>query len=105
MKRNQVSQGNASAILRNIIHEARKLGFYNENLEATGMYVDVDFLRRLRRQRHLSLGQAAKLLGKSRSTLWRYENCRVNMPVRALLELAEFYGVSVDQLTTTKDLP
>ena len=105
MVRNRVSHVNTCAILRNIISEARILGFYNKNMEAKKMRVDVDFLRRLRRQRHLSLGQAAKLLGKSRSTLWRYENCRVNMPVRALLELAEFYGVSVDQLTTTKDLP
>ena len=105
MVRNRVSHVNTCAILRNIINEARTQGFWKENMEAKKMHVDVDFLRRLRRQRHLSLGQAAKLLGKSRSTLWRYENCRVNMPVRALLELAEFYGVSVDQLTTSKDLP
>ena len=69
------------------------------------MYVDVDFLRRLRRQRHLSLAEAAALLGKSRTTVWRYENGRVNMPSEMLLRLAEFYGVSVDQLTTAKGLP
>ena len=69
------------------------------------MLVDVDFLRRLRRQRRLSLGEAAAMLGKSRSTLWRYENGRVNMPSEMLLRLAEFYGVSLDQLTTDKNLP
>ena len=69
------------------------------------MYVDVDFLRRLRRQRRLSLEEAAALLGKSRTTIWRYENGRVNMPSAMLLRLAEFYGVSVDQLTTAKGLP
>lgn len=69
------------------------------------MLVDVDFLRRLRRQRRLSLGEAAAMLGKSRSTLWRYENGRVNMPSEMLLRLAEFYGVSLDQLTTAKNLP
>ena len=74
-------------------------------MEATRMYVDVDFLRRLRRQRHLSLAEAAALLGKSRTTVWRYENGRVNMPSEMLLRLAEFYGVSVDQLTTAKGLP
>ena len=74
-------------------------------MEGTTMIVDVDFLRRLRRQRRLSLGEAAALLGKSRSTLWRYENARVNMPSGMLLQLAEFYGVSVDQLTTSKQLP
>ncbi len=45
------------------------------------------------------------MLGKSRSTLWRYENGRVNMPSEMLLRLAEFYGVSLDQLTTAKNLP
>jgi transcriptional regulator with XRE-family HTH domain len=74
-------------------------------MEAIRMYVDVDFLRRLRRQRHLSLAEAAALLGKSRTTVWRYENGRVNMPSEMLLRLAEFYGVSVDQLTTAKGLP
>lgn len=69
------------------------------------MHVDVDFLRRLRRQRRLSLGEAAALLGRSRTTIWRYENGRVNMPSEMLLRLAEFYGVSVDQLTTSKGLP
>ena len=69
------------------------------------MYVDVDFLRRLRRQRRLSLAEAAAMLGKSRTTVWRYENGRVNMPSEMLLRLAEFYGVSVDQLTTAKGLP
>ena len=69
------------------------------------MLVDVDFLRRLRRQRCLSLGEAAALLGKSRTTLWRYENGRVNMPSEMLLRLAEFYGVALDQLTTSKNLP
>lgn len=69
------------------------------------MYVDVDFLRRLRRQRRLSLAEAAAMLGKSRTTVWRYENGRVNMPSEMLLRLAEFYGVSVDQLTTGKGLP
>ena len=68
------------------------------------MHVDVDFLRRLRRQRGLSLAEAASLLGKSRSTIWRYENDKVNMSAATLLQLAELYGVSVDQLTTNKRL-
>ena len=69
------------------------------------MIVDVDYLRRLRRQRRLSLEEAANLLGKSRSTLWRYENERVNMPSETLLRIAEVYGVSVNQLVTDKALP
>ena len=48
--------------------------------------------------------EAARLLGKSRSTIWRYENDKVNMSAATLLQLAELYGVSVDQLTTNKRL-
>ena len=49
------------------------------------MNIDVDFLRRLRRGKRLSLAEAAALLGKSRSTLWRYENDKVNMSAATLL--------------------
>ena len=69
------------------------------------MNVDVDYLRRLRRERRLSLAEAAALLGKSRSTVWRYENDKVNMSAATLLQLAKLYGVSLDQLTTDKVLP
>ena len=69
------------------------------------MNIDVDYLRRLRRERRLSLAEAAALLGKSRSTLWRYENDKVNMSAATLLQLAKLYGVSLDQLTTDKALP
>ena len=69
------------------------------------MNVDVDYLRRLRRERRLSLAEAAALLGKSRSTVWRYENDKVNMSAATLLQLAKLYGVSLDQLTTDKALP
>ena len=69
------------------------------------MNIDVDFMRRLRRERRLSLAEAAALLGKSRSTLWRYENDKVNMSAATLLQVAELYGVSVDQLTTNKTIP
>ena len=69
------------------------------------MNIDVDYLRRLRRERRLSLAEAAALLGKSRSTLWRYENDKVNMSAATLLQLSKLYGVSLDQLTTDKALP
>ena len=69
------------------------------------MTVDVDYLRRLRRQKRLCLDEVASVIGKSRSTMWRYENARVDMAASTLLHLARFYGVSVDQLTTDKALP
>lgn len=69
------------------------------------MHVDVDYLRRLRRQRHLDLTEAAAMIGKSRSTLWRYENGQTNMSAATLLQLAELYGVTADRLSTDKELP
>ena len=69
------------------------------------MLVDVDYLRRLRRQRRLGIGEVAARLGKSRTTLWRYENGQIDMPASMLLKLAEFYGVGIDRLTTDKPLP
>ena len=47
------------------------------------MNIDVDFLRRLRRGNRLSLAEAAALLGKSRSTLWRYETGRQELGAEA----------------------
>ena len=67
--------------------------------------IDGDFLRRLRRQRRLSLIDAAAMMGKSKSCLWRYENGKIVMSANTLLQLAELYGVSLDQLTTHKMTP
>lgn len=66
------------------------------------MQVDIDYLRRLRRQRKLCLGDVAAMIGKSRSMIWRYENDRCNMSAATLILLAELYQVSLDQLTTDK---
>lgn len=62
------------------------------------MPVNVDYLRRLRRERKMDLSDVAQLLGKNRSTIWRYENGVVEMPTSALFVLADYYQVSVDSL-------
>ena len=64
------------------------------------MIVDADYLRRLRRERRMSLSEVAALIGKDRSTVWRYENHKINMPSSELLKLAELYGVSLELLMT-----
>lgn len=66
------------------------------------MQVDVDYLRRLRRQRRWGLLQVAGMIGKSKSQLWRYENGRSNMSAATLIRLADLYGVPLDQLKTDK---
>lgn len=62
------------------------------------MQVNIDYLRRLRRQRKMKLNDVAQLVGKDRSTMWRYENGVVEMPTDVLFTLADYYQVSVDSL-------
>lgn len=56
------------------------------------------WLRKARRAKKLTLGQVAKIIGKNRSTIWRYENQQVAVSVNVLLELAELYDVKVEEL-------
>ena len=57
-----------------------------------------NYLRRLRRERRMSLSGVAASIGKDRSTVWRYENHKINIPCSELLKLAELYGVSLERL-------
>lgn len=66
--------------------------------ERDSMQVNIDYLRRLRRQRNMKLSDVAQLVGKDRSTIWRYENGVVEMPTDVLFTLADYYQVSVDSL-------
>ena len=59
-----------------------------------------NYLRRLRRERRMSLSEVAEKLDKDRSTIWRYENHKINIPCSELLKLAELYGVSLELLMT-----
>lgn len=62
------------------------------------MQVNIDYLRRLRRQKKMNLSDVAQLVGKDRSTVWRYENGKIEMPTEVLFILADFYQVNVDSL-------
>ncbi len=48
-----------------------------------------------RKQRHMSLGMAARDSGISKTTLWRYENGRSRVPADMVSVLAKLYGVNV----------
>lgn len=71
------------------------------------MHIIKERLQQAREQAGLSLGQACKLVGISRSTLWRAENDSDAMPeVDTLIQLAKTYGVSLDWLAgTSGELP
>lgn len=57
--------------------------------------LSLGLLRKLRRDKGLSSQQAAKLIGKDRSTLWRLENGLSPISVKNLLKLLAGYDASV----------
>lgn len=62
-------------------------------------------MRALREDRDLTQGQMAELLQVHKTTYSDYELGNVNIPVAALIQLAEFYGTSIDFLVDFTDDP
>lgn len=60
--------------------------------------INIDLLRRLRRNRKLKIIDVARIVGRTRTSMWRYENGQTTIPTEVLVKLADFYGVSVDDL-------
>ena len=62
-------------------------------------------MRALREDRDLTQGQMAELFQVHQTTYSDYELGNVNIPVAALIQLAEFYGTSIDFLVDFTDDP
>lgn len=62
-------------------------------------------MRALREDRDLTQAQMAELLQVHQTTYSDYELGNVNIPVAALIQLAEFYGTSIDFLVDFTDDP
>lgn len=64
-------------------------------------------IRNLREDHDLTQTQLAKQLNTSQKTYSRYETGEHNIPTEILIELADFYSVSVDYLLgrTTQKTP
>lgn len=60
--------------------------------------INLQWLRQARRKKHLNLTQAADLIGKNKTTLWRWENGKSQISMRNLFKLAHIYGVEVNTL-------
>ena len=60
--------------------------------------INIDYIRRLRRQHKLKLDEVATIVGCNRTSVWRWEAGKVNMPVAAVIALADLYNVSIDDL-------
>ncbi len=62
------------------------------------------FLAQLRGERKLTQEQLAEKLGTSNKTISRWENGNYMPPVEMLMELSEFYGVSINEILSGKRL-
>lgn len=57
--------------------------------------LNLSWLRRARREKKLSLEKAGAILGKDRSTMWRYENGHIPLTVDGLFKLLSAYDKSI----------
>ena len=57
--------------------------------------VNLNWLRRARRQRHLTVDHVAEMVGKDRTTIWRYECGITPMTVEMLFKLLDIYRLSI----------
>ena len=64
-----------------------------------------EHLRALREDRDLSQKQLAELLQVLQTTYSDYERGNINIPVDALIQLADFYKTSIDYLVDYTDDP
>lgn len=62
------------------------------------------FLAQLRGERKLTQEQLAEKLGISNKTISRWENGNYMPPVEMLVELSEFYGVSINEILSGRRL-
>ena len=63
----------------------------------------VSRLLEIRKQRGLSQRQVAELLEMQQQQYCRYENGQNEIPVRHVITLCRFYGISADWLLGLKD--
>lgn len=61
-------------------------------------------IRELREDKDLSQKQVGKILNMSQTGYNQYETGKNDIPTRVLIELSEFYGVSVDYLLGLTDI-
>lgn len=60
-------------------------------------------IRNLRKDSDLTQSQIAEYLGTSQTMYARYERGANEMPIRYLIRLAQYYGVSLDYLCGLSD--
>jgi len=57
--------------------------------------LNLNWLRKARRNKRLTLNAVAAAIGKSRSTIWRYEAGEIPLTVDILFQILDLYGLSI----------
>ena len=57
--------------------------------------INWNWLRQARRQRHFTVDRVAEMVGKDRTTIWRYENGITPITVDMLFKLLDIYKMSI----------
>lgn len=65
----------------------------------------LDRIRELREDSDLTQARIAKLLGTTQQVYSRYENGTNEIPVRHIITLCRFYGISADYILGLSDRP
>lgn len=60
--------------------------------------ISLSLLRQARRNQRFTLRQVANLLGISQSSMWKYENGKVDLSVERLFQLLHIYDCSITDI-------
>lgn len=60
--------------------------------------LNLTWLKRARYRRRMTVEQAAEVIGKDRSAIWRYESGKTDIPVHVLCQLLDAYKTSVTEV-------
>jgi transposase-like protein len=103
-KENNLSPGVLAEWKREFIRKASSIFYYKKEARKCNKekeFVTDDYMRiirELRESHNLTQNKVANYLGTSQTMYARYENGLSKMPIRHLLMLAKFYGVSTDYI-------
>ncbi|MCR5176829.1 MAG: helix-turn-helix domain-containing protein [Anaerovibrio sp.] len=64
--------------------------------------INLGWLRQARREKHLSLNDVGKAVGRGPTAVWRWENGKSHIKMDMLLKLAHLYEVSIADLIMVK---
>lgn len=67
-------------------------------MNTDGAHTFGKILQEARETKELTLGQAAKLLGVPKTSLWRWENNKTKVYAQQLVDIAAVYGLSVSAI-------